>query len=106
MPRLTAYIHRNIKFHTTLPSASIVETSVEIHKSFLDTIGRTTVVIKAQNLVDEFRHRSVLVSYDVPLAASLRKPVIIFASTVGVFVLWAVVSRLEVQIASTTKKVA
>lgn len=57
-----------------------------LHKTFLDTLGRTALVIEAHNLVDDFRDREVVVSYDYSLLSSLRKPVIIFSSALGVFV--------------------
>ncbi|KAG7292633.1 hypothetical protein NEMBOFW57_002669 [Staphylotrichum longicolle] len=81
----------NVKFHTTIPTQSITEAGVEIHKTFLDTLGRTALVIKARNLVDDLRDRELVVSYDYPLAATLRKPLIVFGSAVAVFVsAWAV----------------
>ncbi|MDA4132084.1 MAG: dolichyl-diphosphooligosaccharide--protein glycosyltransferase subunit 1 [Thaumarchaeota archaeon] len=79
-----------MKFYAAIPEASITETSVEVHKTFLDTIGRTALTIKARNLVDDFRDRELIVSYDVPFMASVRKPIIVFVSMVSVFVAtWA-----------------
>jgi len=70
----------------------------------LDTIGRTALIIKARNLVDDFRDRDLVVSYEVPLAASLRKPLVIFVSTLAVFVaVWAV-GTLDLNFASSKKK--
>ena len=77
---------RNVKYQTTIPTSSLTEAKVEIHKTFLDTVGRTTLVIKARNLVDDFRDRELIVTYDYSLLASLRKPLIIFTSMLGVFV--------------------
>lgn len=57
----------------------------------MDTIGRTVLSIKARNLVDEFRDRDLIISYETPLLATLRKPIVIFASMLAVFVTaWAV----------------
>ena len=42
-------------------------------------------MIKARNLVDDFRDRELVVSYDYPLTASLRKPVIVIASSMAFF---------------------
>lgn len=66
--------------------------SVEVgtQKTYLDTIGRTSLVITAHNLIDEHRDRELVVSYDYSLVASLRKPLVIFTSMMGVFALvWA-----------------
>lgn len=48
------------------------------------------MVITAHNLIDEHRDRELVVSYDYSLTASLRKPIVIFTSLMGVFALvWA-----------------
>jgi len=84
-----------VRLHTSLPPSSIVDTVISTHKTFLDTVGRTAVTIRARNLVDEFRDREVVVLYRLPLAASLRKPAVIFASAFAVFVAWSIISRVE-----------
>jgi oligosaccharyltransferase complex subunit alpha (ribophorin I) len=94
---LTCCRRRNVKFHTTIPESSITEHSVQIQKSYLDTIGRTALIIKARNLVDEFRDRDLVVSYDYPFLASLRKPLVVFASMVGVFVAAWILGGVEVK---------
>ncbi|KAK3329749.1 Ribophorin I [Apodospora peruviana] len=76
----------NVKFYTTIPDSSITEANVGVHKTFLDTIGRGVLVIKARNLVDDFRERELIVTYDYPFMASLRKPLIVFGSVMTVLV--------------------
>ncbi|KAK3335743.1 Ribophorin I [Cercophora scortea] len=76
----------NIKYYTTIPALSITEAEVTVHKTFLDTIGRGALVIKGHNLVDDFRERELVVSYDVPFMASIRKPLIVFGSAMVLFV--------------------
>jgi oligosaccharyltransferase complex subunit alpha (ribophorin I) len=84
-------VSRNVKYHTSIPTSSITEAGVQIHKTFLDTIGRTALVIKARNLVDDFRDRELIVSYDYPFMASFRKPLVVFGSAIAVFMsVWAV----------------
>lgn len=73
---------------------------MEIHKTFLDTLGRTALIIKAHNLVDDFRDRELVVSYDYPFMASLRKPLIVFTSMVGVFVAAWLIGGLDMKFAS------
>ena len=81
----------NVKIFTDIPDTSIVESSVDVHKTFLDTIGRTSITLKARNLVDEFRDRQLILSYDLPLSSTLRKPLVVFGSMMGIFVAtWAV----------------
>lgn len=73
---------------------------VEIHKTFLDTIGRTALIIKARNLVDDFRDRELIVSYDVPFMVSIRKPLVVFGSMVATFVAAYVIGGVELKFAS------
>jgi len=73
---------------------------VGLHKTFLDTIGRTTLVIRASNLVDDFRDRELVVSYDYPLLAILRKPLVIFGSVMAVFVGAWVLGNVEMKFSS------
>jgi oligosaccharyltransferase complex subunit alpha (ribophorin I) len=54
-------------------------------------------VIKARNLVDDFRDRELVVSYDYPLLISLRKPIIIFGSALAVFVSAWILGNVELK---------
>ncbi|KAF6813918.1 oligosaccharyltransferase alpha subunit [Colletotrichum sojae] len=89
----------NVKFYTSIPQSSITESAVGVHHTFLDTIGRTSVTIKANNLVDEFRDREVFVTYEYSVASALRKPLIVFVSMTLVFVAAWVVGGLNPSIA-------
>ncbi|KAK5663324.1 hypothetical protein OQA88_3752 [Cercophora sp. LCS_1] len=91
---------QNIKYTTAVPASSIDSFDVELHKTFLDTIGRTAVIIKARNLVDDLRERELVISYDLPLSASLRKPLVVFGSTLAVFVGTWLLGNLNLQFAS------
>ncbi len=91
---------RNVEFYTSIPSASITDSSVSVHKTYLDTIGRTALTIKARNLVDDFRDREVVVTYELPLLASLRKPLVIFASALAVFVAAWIIGGVELKFSS------
>lgn len=75
---------KNVKFSTTVP---IVSNETSLHKTFMDTLGRTTLELTAINLVDEFRDRDLVVTYDYPWTAGYRKPVVI---TLGMFAVFAV----------------
>ncbi|KAK4105898.1 Ribophorin I [Parathielavia hyrcaniae] len=90
----------NVQYHTTIPTQSITEGDVEIHRTFLDTLGRTALVIKARNLVDDFRDRELTVTYDYPLMAILRKPLVVFGSAMAVFVGAWLVGNLDLKIAT------
>ncbi|TWU74475.1 dolichyl-diphosphooligosaccharide--protein glycosyltransferase subunit 1 [Metarhizium rileyi] len=86
----------NIKYYTGIPASSIVKTSVSLHKTYLDTLGRTSVMIKAQNLVDDFRDRDVIISYDTSTLDTLRKPFIVFASMMAVYAAAWAVGKVEI----------
>lgn len=86
-----------MKYHTTVPPSAITSADVDIHKTFLDTVGRTVLVIKARNLVDEFRDRELIVSYDVPFLASIRKPLVVFGSMAATFVAAYIVGGIELK---------
>lgn len=77
-----------------------METSIGIHKTYLDTTGRTAVVIKAKNLADELRFRDLIISYDTPLAGTLRKPVVVFASMLAVYAAAWAVGKVQVGFSS------
>lgn len=90
-------IKSNVKFFTKIPGSSITSTVVDLQKTYLDTVGRTVLTIKARNLVDDFRGRELIVSYEYSFLDSLRKPLVIFASTLSVFVgIWAI-SQIDVK---------
>jgi oligosaccharyltransferase complex subunit alpha (ribophorin I) len=54
------------------------------------------VTIKASNLVDEFRDRDLIISYDVSSTITLRKPLMIFASMMAVYVAAWAIGKVEV----------
>ncbi|CAG9971398.1 unnamed protein product [Clonostachys byssicola] len=86
----------NVKLLADVPESSIVETTVDVHKTYLDTIGRTAVTIKARNLVDEFKDRDLIIYYEVPSAMTLRKPLVIFASFLTVYAAAWAIGKVEV----------
>ena len=76
----------------------LVAESTGLHRTFMDTIGRTTLTLIAINVVDEFRDREVIVTYDYPFAARFTKPLTIFAGFLAVFGVSWVVGNLNVSI--------
>ncbi|KAI9833100.1 MAG: dolichyl-diphosphooligosaccharide--protein glycosyltransferase subunit 1 [Phylliscum demangeonii] len=86
---------RNVKYDTSMPLTGAEHGR---HKTFLDTLGRTTLTLSAVNLVDDQRDRSLIVTYDYPFLAALRKPITIFAGVFAVFVSAWILSRMDVRI--------
>ena len=68
---------------------------MDLQKTYLDTVGRTVLTIKARNLADDFQGRELIVSYDYPFLATLRKPLVVFSGMISVFIgMWAL-SKVE-----------
>ena len=85
----------NVKYDTT---AHVLSTEHTIHRTFMDTVGRTTLKLTAFNVVDEMRDREVIVTYDYPFMAGFRKPIAIFVSFLAAFGTAWVISKLDVSI--------
>lgn len=85
----------NVRFETSAP---IISDSISLHRTFMDTLGRTTLELTAINIVDELRDRDVVVTYDYPFSARFRKPLTIFAGVLFVFVVSWVIGNLDVSI--------
>jgi len=64
----------------------------------MDTIGRTVLTLNAINIVDDFRDRELVVTYDYPLLAGLRKPLVIFCGALTVFITAWGIGSLDVGI--------
>lgn len=64
----------------------------------MDTIGRSSLKLTALNVVDDFRDRDLVVTYDYPFLAGFRKPITIFTSFMAVFGVAYLISRLDVSI--------
>lgn len=87
----------NVKFQTTVP---ITSHSITTHRTFMDTIGRTSLNIRARNLVDDIRGREIIVTYQYPLMAGLRKPLVIFGSVLSLLAGVWVLGRLNTSISA------
>jgi oligosaccharyltransferase complex subunit alpha (ribophorin I) len=85
----------NAKFSTSVP---LVDSTTTLHKTFMDTLGRTTLELTAINIVDEFRDRDLIVTYDYSWTAGFRKPVVITLGMFGVFAAAWVVGNLDTSI--------
>lgn len=77
----------------------IVSSEISSHKTFMDTLGRTTLKLAAMNVVDESRDKDLIVTYDYPFTAAYRKPIAIFAGIMAVFITAWGIGKLDVSIA-------
>ncbi|KAI4195669.1 MAG: hypothetical protein LQ346_003362, partial [Caloplaca aetnensis] len=86
---------RNVKFETEVP---LVAAEEMLHRTFMDTVGRTTLKLTAMNVVDEARDKPIIVTYDYPFSAAFRKPITIFLGVLAVFATAWGIGRLDVSI--------
>lgn len=92
----TKYSLRNVLYESPIP---VVASEMSSHKTFMDTLGRTTLKLTAMNVVDEARDKDLIVTYDYPFIAAYRKPLTIFAGIMTVFATAWGIGRLDVSIA-------
>ncbi|OAT09717.1 oligosaccharyl transferase complex subunit OST4 [Blastomyces gilchristii SLH14081] len=76
----------------------MVESEIGLHKTFMDTVGRTVLTLRTTNVADEAREGHLIVTYDYPALAILRKPLTIAAGLFSVFVTVWLVGNLDVSI--------
>lgn len=76
----------------------VVAAELSSHKTFMDTLGRTTLKLTAMNVVDQVRDQDVIITYDYPLMAAYRKPIAIFAGVMAVFTTAWAIGSLDVSI--------
>ena len=63
------------------------------------TIGRPTVALSTQNLVDEVaKGKDIIISYTYPKSALLRKPLTVTIGIGALFVASLVLGRIDVRI--------
>ena len=51
-------LHRNVDYDSPIP---LVAAETSSHKTFMDTLGRTTLKLTAMNVVDESRDKDLIV---------------------------------------------
>ena len=89
-------LHSNVLYESPIP---VVASEISSHKTFMDTLGRTTLKLTAMNVVDEARDKHLIVTYDYPLTAAYRKPLTIFVGIMAVFATAWGIGRLDISIA-------
>ncbi|KAJ4512869.1 dolichyl-diphosphooligosaccharide--protein glycosyltransferase subunit 1 [Exophiala dermatitidis] len=89
----------NVKYQTHgSTGVPVLHAEHGLHKTFMDTLGRTELVLTATNVVDEARDVTVLVTYEYSLLAALRKPLTVFIGVAIVFVLAYLVGSVDTSI--------
>ncbi|KAK7552333.1 Ribophorin I [Phyllosticta citricarpa] len=93
---------KNVNFETTVP---IISSETTLHRTFMDTVGRTSLKLTALNLNDEWRGRDLIVTYDYPYLEGFRKPFTITAAFVAVFAVWWALGNVDTSIGAPRPKV-
>lgn len=86
---------RNVQFSTRVPIASH---EITTHKTFMDTLGRPTLTLTAINVVDEWRDKELVITYNYPWTAGYRKPLTIAAGLGSLLLAVFVISSVDTSI--------
>ncbi|KAK5946804.1 dolichyl-diphosphooligosaccharide--protein glycosyltransferase subunit 1 [Knufia obscura] len=87
-----------VNWEITGANLPLLTESRSLHKTFLDTLGRTTLTLSTTNVVDDLRDMEVLISYEYSMASALRKPISIIAGFSSVFVVAWLLSLVDTSI--------
>ncbi|KAI9653024.1 MAG: dolichyl-diphosphooligosaccharide--protein glycosyltransferase subunit 1 [Alyxoria varia] len=93
-----------LSFDSPIP----VRSSQSSYHTFFDTIGRTRLTLRAENLVDDLaapaiatansRQSDLYIEYEYSLSSHFRKPLVILSGILSVFVLAWAVSKVDTRI--------
>ena len=78
-----ALIIRDVRIFT--PQSPLSEERY-LHRTFLDTLGRTGIRLTFANVVDDRRGKEIVVIYEYPRFAGVRKVVVVALGVLGLFV--------------------
>ena len=95
LPEGASNVKWEVKDGTGVP---VLHAEQNLHKTFMDTFGRTELKFTATNVVDEARDAELLVTYQYTLASALRKPLSIIAGLMGVFAVAYAVGSIDTSI--------
>ncbi|RMD44048.1 hypothetical protein DV735_g1092, partial [Chaetothyriales sp. CBS 134920] len=95
LPEGSTNVKWEVRGGSGLPALDVEQ---DLHKTYLDTLGRTELRFTASNVVDDARDAEIVVAYQHTLAAALRKPLTIVAGLVGAFVLAYAIGSLDTSI--------
>ena|SRR5215472_15320897 len=103
---LIGLYNRNVTFWTNYPSSSsFLHNTTEIRRTFMDTIGRPTLILTAFNVADDVRDLvNLVVEYDYPWINIYRKPAVVTVSILAVFVVSWILSGLDLTIGTGERK--
>ncbi|RPB03159.1 Ribophorin I [Choiromyces venosus 120613-1] len=80
------------------PPITLVSQEEYLHYTFMDTLGRAAIKMKAVNVVDEQHKKELIVTYRYPTMALYRKPFVIFTGVLTLFTFSWLVSKIDLRI--------
>ncbi|KAJ5169282.1 Ribophorin I [Penicillium coprophilum] len=81
-----------------LPGVNHIHAHLSSLKTYMDTLGRTTLTLEVDSLTDEARDSKFVVTYDYSMFDALRKPLTIFAGMLTVFVAAWGIGKIDISI--------
>ncbi|KAJ5102798.1 hypothetical protein N7532_003327 [Penicillium argentinense] len=95
----------NVRFQTVegiasngLPGANQIHARLSSLKTYMDTLGRTTLTLEVDSITDEARDAQLIVTYDHSFMDALRKPLTFFGGLLSVFVAVWFIGNIDVSI--------
>ncbi|KAK6505005.1 dolichyl-diphosphooligosaccharide--protein glycosyltransferase subunit 1 [Arthrobotrys musiformis] len=85
----------NVKYTSPIP---IHKEERFLHKTFMDTIGRTSIKLTIDNVVDEVKNRDIIVTYNYSTLSALRKPLVVLVSVFSLYIVTAILGRIDLSI--------
>lgn len=75
---------RNVRVYSPQPPISEER---YLHHTFLDSLGRTAIKLSFANVVDERRGKEIIVIYEYPRFAGLRKVIVVALGVLAIFIM-------------------
>ncbi|KAL7266986.1 dolichyl-diphosphooligosaccharide--protein glycosyltransferase subunit 1 [Rhizina undulata] len=85
----------NVQYSAPIP---LLKQEQYLHKTFMDTVGRTAIKLTAYNVVDEQHRKELIVTYHYPKAAIFRKPFVLVTAALTLFMASWIFSKINVKI--------
>ncbi|KAF3939351.1 hypothetical protein ABW19_dt0205844 [Dactylella cylindrospora] len=85
----------NVKYQSPI---AIHQEESFLHKTFMDTVGRTTLKLTIDNVVDDLKNKDIIVTYNYSTLAAFRKPVTVLVSVFSLYVIYAILGRIDLSI--------
>ncbi|KAF3903525.1 hypothetical protein AA313_de0200856 [Arthrobotrys entomopaga] len=69
-----------------------------LHKTFMDTLGRTTIKLTIDNVVDDLKNKDIIVTYNYSALSAFRKPLTVLVSVFSLYVVSTILGSIDLSI--------